>query len=231
MPRIARQVENGGVYHLLNRGNARQKVFHRDADYLAFEELLRELQQRFSLTLYAYCLMPNHFHLVVKAEQGGDLAPGMQWFTTTFVRRHHRYYRSSGHLWQGRYKSFDIEDDDHLLTVVRYIEGNPVRAGLVGTASDWNWSSHQQRARGLTPQVPLGTGSVRCLSSDPESSNSKELKGLAPQVPVPGTGHKDTGGKRSLISELPITLPQPWTEYVDTPMTGKELTKVKKKLK
>jgi putative transposase len=69
----------------------------------------------------------------------------MQWFMTTHVRRYHRHYRSTGHLWQGRYKSFVIQDDDHFVTVARYVEGNPVRAGLVESATEWCWSSHRGR--------------------------------------------------------------------------------------
>ena len=143
MPRVARRAVDGGVYHILNRGNGRQRVFHSDADYQKFVSLLKEVQERFAIRLFAYCLMPNHFHLLVKAEQGEDLSLSMHWFTTTYVRRYHKHYRTSGHLWQGRYKSFSIEDDKQLLTVVRYIEGNPVRANLVESASGWVWSSHR----------------------------------------------------------------------------------------
>ena len=137
MPRIARRAVDGGVYHILNRGNGRQRVFHSDADYQKFVSLLKEVQERFAIRLFAYCLMPNHFHLLVKAVQGEDLSLGMHWFTTTYVRRYHKHYRTSGHLWQGRYKSFSIEDDEQLLTVVRYVEGNPVRANLVESATGW----------------------------------------------------------------------------------------------
>ena len=200
MPRIARKAVDGGVYHILNRGNGRQRVFHKDADYLKFVSLLKDVQERFAIRLFAYCLMPNHFHLLVKAEQGEDLSLGMHWFTTTYVRRHHRHYRTSGHLWQGRYKSFSIEDDEQLLTVVRYIEGNPVRANLVESAAGWVWSSHRERCD------LLGTS-----------------RGLAPQEPVPDN-------EQRLIVDLPITLPELWTEFVDTPLTGKELGRVKKKI-
>jgi putative transposase len=145
MPRIARGISDGAVYHLLNRGNARQQVFHRDDDYQAFVHLLRETDQRNPLGILAYCLMPNHFHLVVQPEKADNLHRGMQWLMTSHVRRQHALDRGSGHIWQGRYKSFLIEQDSHLLVVLRYVEGNPLRAGLVSSAIDWPWSSHLQR--------------------------------------------------------------------------------------
>jgi putative transposase len=145
MPRIARKVDDEGIYHILNRGNGRQRVFHKDGDYMAFLKLLGQMKELYGIGLYAYCLMPNHFHLLVKATQGEELSRAMQWFMTTHVRRYHLHYRSSGHLWQGRFKDFEVQGDEYFLTVARYIEGNPVRAELVETAVNWVWSSHRGR--------------------------------------------------------------------------------------
>jgi putative transposase len=88
-------------------------------------------------------VMPSHFHLLLRSKQGEELSSAMQWFLTTHVRRYHQHYHSSGHLWQGRFKSLEVAGDEYFLTVARYIEGNPVRAGLVETAVDWVWSSHR----------------------------------------------------------------------------------------
>jgi putative transposase len=212
MPRSARIIADEGFYHLLNRGNGQQQVFQKAGDYQAFLQLLAQTQQEFNLELFAYCLMPNHFHLLVKVQKSQDLSRGMQWFMTTHVRRYHRHYRSSGHLWQGRYKSFAIEDDDHFLTVARYIEGNPVRAGLVGTALDWEWSSHQRRCkllRGLAPQVPVP---VRDETAERGQSLAKE--GLSPAIPT--------------IAAWPIAVETNWTEFVDMPLTGRELAKTRR---
>ena len=145
MPRDLRKFIDHGIYHILNRGNDRQRVFRKDGDYLAFLKLLGEVIEQYRIDLYAYCVMPSHFHLLVKASQGEELSPAMQWFLTTHVRRYHQHYRTSGHLWQGRFKSFEVLGDEHFLTVARYIEGNPVRAGLVETAVNWVWSSHRGR--------------------------------------------------------------------------------------
>lgn len=146
MPRIARGHTGGEIYHLINRGNGRQQVFHKDQDYQAFVKLLSEAGERIPVTLLAYCLMPNHFHLLVRPNSGAELSRWMQWLMTSHVRRYHRHYGTSGHVWQGRYKSFIVQEDGHLLTVIRYIEGNPVKANIVASAADWKWSSHLSRS-------------------------------------------------------------------------------------
>src|SRR5205085_655128 len=86
-------------------------------------------------------LMPNHYHLVVQPAAEGDLSRWMHWLQNTHVRRYHQHYHSSGHVWQGRFKSFPLQEDEHLLTVLRYVERNPVRAKLVRLAERWRWSS------------------------------------------------------------------------------------------
>ena len=143
MPRTARASQGGYCYHVLNRGNARNEVFHKDEDYAAFLQLLIEASQRVPMRLLAYCLMPNHFHLVVWPHSDGDLSRWMQWLLTSHVRRYHRHDQSSGHVWQGRFKAFPIQQDDHLLMVMRYVERNPVRAKSIPVrkAQRWPWSS------------------------------------------------------------------------------------------
>jgi putative transposase len=145
MPRTARDARGGYCYHVLNRGNGRRAVFHKAADFAAFVELLRAASERLDTRLLAFCLMPNHFHLALWPRRDGDLSAYMMWLTTAHVRRYHQHYHSCGHVWQGRYRSFPIQEDDHLLTVHRYIERNPVRAGLVERAEDWLWSSAAAR--------------------------------------------------------------------------------------
>ena len=159
MPRIVRGLADNIVYHVINRGNGRQEVFHKDEDYEAFIKLIKAAKDRYPVKLFGHCLMPNHFHMVVKPERGEELSRWMQWLMTSHVRRYHRHYGSSGHVWQGRYKSFMIQEDSHLQMVMRYIEGNPVRAGLVPSAQGWKWSSHEEtlgkRERTLTDAVPI----------------------------------------------------------------------------
>ncbi len=104
--------------HVRNRGDARQEVFHKIDDYADFLELLIEASERLPMRLLSYCLMPDHFHLVLRPRKDGDLSRWMQWLLTSHVRRYHRNYQSSGHVWQGRFKAFPIQSDKHLLTVM-----------------------------------------------------------------------------------------------------------------
>jgi putative transposase len=141
MPRVARASAGGLCYHVLNRGNGRRQVFHQEGDYHAFLKALGHACVEVTLPVLGFCLMPNHFHLVVLPHQDGDLSRWMHWLQNTHVRRYHQHYHSSGHLWQGRFRAFPIEADEHLLTVLRYVERNPVRAHLVARAEHWLWSS------------------------------------------------------------------------------------------
>jgi putative transposase len=141
MPRTARAAQAGFCYHALNRGNGRREVFHDDADYRAFVQAMADATLTVRMRLVAYCLMPNHFHMVVWPQGDGDLGRWMHRLMNAHVRRYRRRYRGSGHVWQGRFKAFPIQEDDHLLTVLRYVERNPVRAGLADRAQDWPWSS------------------------------------------------------------------------------------------
>jgi putative transposase len=152
MPRISRGIADGHIYHVINRGNGGQKVFRKVGDYHAFLELLNEAKTRYDVRVFAYCLMPNHFHMVLMPLAAEGLSKWMQWLMTSHVRRYHGHYGSSGHVWQGRYKSFLIQADDHLLTVIRYVESNPLRAGLAKSAGDWRWSSFRE-SFGMNPRL------------------------------------------------------------------------------
>lgn len=141
MPRSPRASVGGVCYHVLNRGNNQAQIFFKDDDYQAFLKAIAHACIEVPMPVFAWCLMPNHFHLVVRPEEDGDLSRWMHWVQNTHVRRYHQHYKSSGHLWQGRFKAFPIETDEHLLTVMRYVERNPVRAGLTERAEEWLWSS------------------------------------------------------------------------------------------
>ncbi|MDH5670073.1 MAG: transposase [Nitrospira sp.] len=141
MPRTARASVGGLCYHVLNLGNARAESFRKPEDSAAFLALLREAIERVPVRLLAYCVRPTHVHLAVWPTRGRDLRRFLHWLLTAHVRRYHRHYQSSGHVWQGRFKAFPIQRDDHLLTVLRYIERNLLRAGLVARADEWRWSN------------------------------------------------------------------------------------------
>ncbi len=135
------------MYHALNRANARLAIFDTDADYAAFERVLHQAVARFDMRLLAYCLMPNHFHLLLWPREDGDLSTFMRWLTMTHTQRWHAHHRTAGtgHLYQGRYKSFPVQSDEHLLTVCRYVERNALRANLVDRAQVWKWGSLSAR--------------------------------------------------------------------------------------
>ncbi|MCE9592134.1 MAG: transposase, partial [Planctomycetes bacterium] len=153
MARTKRQSPGGVAYHAMNRCVAGLTLFEDDADYDAFERVLAQACERFpGVRLCAYCLMPNHFHLVLWPKADGLLSPFMQWLTMTHTQRWHAHRRSvgRGHLYQGRFKSFPIQRDGHFLDVCRYVERNALRAGLTprGRAENWRWGSLSARADG-----------------------------------------------------------------------------------
>jgi putative transposase len=158
MPRTARASLGGWCYHVLNRGNGRAEVFHKE-DYAAFVRLFEPACERLPMRILGYCLMPNHFHLILWPYKDGDLGRWMQWLLTSHVRRYHRHHGGSGHVWQGRFKAFPIQEDDHYLTVLRYVERNPLRAKLTRRAEAWLWSSLRLRAAGASDPI-LTSGPV-----------------------------------------------------------------------
>jgi len=158
MPRTARIAPGGMVFHVLNRANNRAAIFKKDEDYLTFLRVLRDIQEKKPMRILAYCLMPNHWHLLLRPHRDGELGAFMQAITTTHVRRWrlHRGRVGEGHLYQGVYKSFPVQNDDPFYTVCRYVEGNALRAQLVRRAEDWRWGSlWQRRQRGWLEDYPL----------------------------------------------------------------------------
>ncbi len=126
------------------------RIFRKEGDYQAFLDCLGEGLKRYRVDLLAWCVMPNHWHLVLRPLAEGQLQEFMRWITVTHVRRHHGHYGGkSGHLYQGRYKHFCVEEDSYILTLCRYVEANPLRGRLVTGAEKWPWSSLHQRVHRL----------------------------------------------------------------------------------
>jgi putative transposase len=138
------------VFHVLNRGVGRMRLFRKPGDYDAFERAIEKTLESCPLRICSYVLMPNHWHFVVWPKLDGDLATFMQKLTITHVRNWQEHFGrvGEGHVYQGRYKSFPIETDDHYYHVVRYVEANPLRAGLVDSPELWRWSSLWRREQG-----------------------------------------------------------------------------------
>ncbi|MGD0383461.1 MAG: transposase [Thermoguttaceae bacterium] len=147
MGRPLRTTAGGFAYHVLNRANARMRIFDKSEDYNAFERILEDAVRRVKMRLLAYCVMPNHWHLVLWPREDGDLSAFVGWLTLTHTQRWHahRHTEGSGHLYQGRFKSFMVESDEYLWTVCRYVERNALRAGLCERAEVWRWSSLWRR--------------------------------------------------------------------------------------
>jgi len=149
MPRRPRVSTAGLFFHVVNRAAKRSTLFETAEDYTAFEGVLGSAVDRHRVSLFAYCVMPNHWHLLLSANVDGALSRFMHWLTTTHARRWqiHRGLEGQGAVYQGRFKAIPIGDDHHFLWVCRYVERNPLRAALVNRAEDWPWSSLSTRQK------------------------------------------------------------------------------------
>ena len=143
MPRPPRADEAGAIYHALNRGNARRPIFRKVEDYEAFERVIADGLEKYAVDLIAYQWMPNHWHMVVSPRENGAMSAFFGWITMTHTQRYHAHYKTTGegHVYQGRFKSFPVQDDDHFHVVCRYVERNALTAKLVKRAEDWQWGS------------------------------------------------------------------------------------------
>jgi putative transposase len=191
--RKIRDAPRGAVHHVVNRGNRRNVIFHKPGDYDAFVEVLKEACARFEMRLLAFCVMPNHWHLVLWPPEHVALSTFMQWLTSTHVRRYHAHYElvGTGHLYQARYRNHVCESERRLLAAIRYVEANALAAKLVESAKDWPWCSLAVRTSGdserllaecpielprnwaaYVDDVTLGEerpGATDCTSADPET--------------------------------------------------------------
>jgi len=137
----------GAFYHLLSRGNERSDIFVDEEDRSSFLDAVAEMSERFDIDIFAYVLMDNHYHLLVRTRRA-NLKKAMQWFGTTYTQRFNRRHFRSGHLFQGRYKSIIIQNDAYLMQLSYYIHRNPLRAGIVNRLAGYRWSSYKVYAYG-----------------------------------------------------------------------------------
>ena len=135
----------GALYHVTSRGNARQKIFRNDKDRRYFVELLSSITDRFQWLCYAYCLMGNHYHLVIETREA-NLAKGMRQLNGVYTQKCNWRYHKTGHIFQGRYKAIIVDRDPYLLELCRYVVLNPVRAHATEKTEDWKWSSYRATA-------------------------------------------------------------------------------------
>lgn len=189
MGRALRVDVGNEIYHVLNRANARMTIFEKDNDYQAFETILEEAKNRYPMQIFSYQIMPNHWHFCLSPKNDGDMTRFVRWLTLTHTQRWHTYHHSvgSGHLYQGRYKSFLIQKDNYFLQLCRYIESNALRAKLVQRAEDWKWSSLWRREYGTDKQKELLSSWPIAIPGDylaraNVSINEKELKYIRTSV-------------------------------------------------
>ena len=192
----------GHAYHVLNRAVGRRTIFKTERDFAAFEAVLAQAVERTGgdVQLLAYCVMSNHWHLVLRTTADGALSPFMKWLTLTHTQRYQVAHKHVGHgpVYQGRFKSFIIESGEHLLTVCRYVERNAAQASLVGPkgrAEDWRWSSLW---RWRNPAAGEGEDPRLALSPWPTGGQ--------------GTPMADGSGR-----------PRTWLRLVNTPQSEAEL--------
>ena len=198
MPRPLRPIEQGLIYHVINRGNNRQPVFLKKGDFEAFLKALAELKERKPFELYGYCLLNNHFHLLIRPAET-SISRIMQSLLVSHTQRYHKHHQSGGHVWQGRFKSPVVQSDEHLLTVLRYIEANPLRAKIVSRAEDYPWSSYRTHGLGEANELVDSLVTYRELSSSPGVRHRK----WAAMVHQPMEEHALASIRRSNDTGLP----------------------------
>lgn len=202
MPRMARLVVPGYPHHVTQRGNRRQRTFFSTADYEAYRDLLAEQIPKTGVDVWAYCLMPNHVHLILLPHEPDSLARSLRQTHARYARRINQAHGWRGHLWQERFHSF-VMDQTHLLAAVRYVERNPVRAGLCNHPHEWRWSSvhsnMQERRDKLMPANPM-----RALVHD---WREYIVEDASPQVIEKLRRHSATGrpaGNQQFIEKLEV---------------------------
>jgi putative transposase len=208
MPRRRRVDKGGMIYHVINRRVGRAVLFSDDGDYAAFERVIAEAGKRFpGVRVLAYCSMPNHWHLVVWPRRDGELSRYMQWVTVTHMRRWHEHRRSvgTGPVYQGRFKSFPVQEDGHFLTVCRYVERNPVRAKLVRRAASWRWSS-----AGVAAAARADKRAARTAGHDGAGGTEEARKWLTRR------------------GDWPVRYEGDWSKFVDEPQTDAEVAEVRR---
>lgn len=193
MGRVPRINIGGEIYHAFNRANEKAVIFQSTSDYQLFEQIIIEAIERTSMRLISYCLMPNHWHLVLWPRKDNDLSSFMRWLTLTHVHRYRvrKNKYGYGHLYQGRYKSFLAQNDDHFLTLCRYVERNPLTAGLVSKAEYWQWGSLFKRQLAQAPswlysnwprERPIDWNKIvnESINSDKKEKFKSSLKNSSP---------------------------------------------------
>ena len=224
MARPLRLEYPGAVYHITSRGNARQKIFLDEDDYSHFIEVLCSVVKRFNWILHAYCLMSNHYHLLIETPEG-NLSKGMRQLNGVYTQQFNRRHRKAGHILQGRYKAIIVDKENYLLELCRYVVLNPVRAKLIERPGDWKWSSYRSTSG--------NSKGISCLTTEwillQFGSKPKEAKkryrefvyaGVKEETPIKKVRGQVFLGEESFIEKL--------TEYIRDKEKLREIPKVQR---
>jgi len=168
MSRRPRLFAAGVPYHVIQRGNNRNPIFLSDDDYLFFLDVLREAKIKHPCLIYSYCLMPNHFHLLIEPQEKENVSLFMKLVGAKYVRYFNRFYQRSGTLWEGRFRSSLIDRETYFIVCSCYIEMNPVRAGIVSGPGLYPWSSYRIKASGEKSHVLDFDSWYNSIGSNPE---------------------------------------------------------------
>ncbi|NOY71957.1 MAG: transposase, partial [Gammaproteobacteria bacterium] len=190
----------GALYHVTSRGNAQEAIYRDDKDRRDYYSVVFEVCKRFNWVIHAYCLMGNHYHLLVETPEG-NLSKGMRHLNGVYTQRFNKNHARVGHVFQGRYKAILVQKDSHLLELARYIVLNPVRAGMVRSAKDWPWSSYRATTGQTAPPGWLHTDWI--------------LSAFAKQKKTAVTGYK------AFVAEGK-NHPSPWEELKNQIFLGTE---------
>lgn len=214
MVRPKRLHHPGFIFHVINRGNNRQAIFLEDEDYERYLGILYRYKIKFNFHIFAYCLMTNHVHLLIQVNENASISKIMQCITIAHTRHYHFKYRSGGHVWQGRFRSPLVSNDEYLLKVMLYIEQNPVRAKMVKRVQDYHWSSYKLQIMKKSPKMidrDQNPAYVRLGGAEDERRNSyqrlmqKELEEFDQkqiEKSLKGEGHYISERFREQINEM-----------------------------
>jgi putative transposase len=180
MPRAPRVLVAGAIYHVMSRGNRKQPIFLTDSDHILFLQLCRKVFLRRNWIVHCYCLMPNHYHLVLETP-GADLSAGMREINGEYAQWFNRNHGFVGHVFQGRFKAIIVESSGHLLHVTRYIATNPSRAGLCSSPAMWRWSSYTDLINDTAS--PLPSSSVLSFFGEDKRRGREVLRRFVEDVP------------------------------------------------
>jgi putative transposase len=195
MPRPHRNLPVGHVFHVVNRGNDRRSLFFDQVDYQGFMDLLLEAGRRFHVLVIAYCLMPNHWHLIMTPQEAGAVSAHLHWLTTTHSVQYRRRLESvgNGHVYQARFSAFPIQTNRHYFNGVKYVEANALRKRLVRRAEEWMWSSAYERVHGCKLVQP---GPVELPANWLDFVNMKQSRHVTDEIRVCARAQRPYGDEK-----------------------------------